>query len=87
MWVTGPARPPSPPPGSGLATRAVHVAREGAPLGPHGERPASPALYQTTNYVYADAEGAARAAGGESFIYSRHGNPTVDAFARAVLPA
>jgi cystathionine gamma-lyase len=62
----------------------VHVAREGAPLGPHGERPASPALYQTTNYVYADAEGAARAAGGESFIYSRHGNPTVDAFARAV---
>jgi cystathionine beta-lyase/cystathionine gamma-synthase len=62
----------------------VHVAREGVPLGPHGERPASPALYQTANYVYADAAGAARAASGESFIYTRHGNPTIDAFARAV---
>jgi methionine-gamma-lyase len=62
----------------------VHVAREGAPLGPHGERAATAALHQTANYVYADAAGAAHAAGGESFIYSRHGNPTVDAFARAV---
>jgi cystathionine beta-lyase/cystathionine gamma-synthase len=84
MGVDGPARPPSSPPGSGLATRAVHVAREGAPLGPHGERSASPALHQTANYVYADAAGAAHAAAGESYIYSRHGNPTVDAFARAV---
>jgi cystathionine beta-lyase/cystathionine gamma-synthase len=62
----------------------VHVAREGAPLGPHGERPASPALYQTANYVYADADGAAHAARGESFIYTRHGNPTIEAFARAI---
>jgi methionine-gamma-lyase len=79
-----PAKPTSSPPGSGLATRAVHAAREGSPLGPHGERPASPALYQTTNFVYDDASGAAHAAAGEAFIYSRHGNPTVDAFARAV---
>jgi methionine-gamma-lyase len=84
MAADDPARPSSSPLGAGLATRAVHVAREGAPLGPHGERPATPALYQTANYVYADAEGAARAAVGDSYIYSRHGNPTVDGFARAV---
>jgi cystathionine beta-lyase/cystathionine gamma-synthase len=84
MGADGPAKPTSPPPGSGLATRAVHVAREGAPLGPHGERPATASLHQTSNYVYADATGAAQAAAGASYIYSRHGNPTVDAFARAV---
>jgi cystathionine beta-lyase/cystathionine gamma-synthase len=84
MGADGKAKPPPSTPEAGLATRAVHLAREGAPLGPHGERPASPALYQTANYVYADAEGAARAAAGESFLYSRHGNPTVDAFAGAV---
>jgi cystathionine beta-lyase/cystathionine gamma-synthase len=84
MGADGQAKPPSSPPLPGLATRAVHVAREGAPLGPHGERPASPALYQTANFVYTSAEGAARAAAGESFIYTRHGNPTIDAFAGAV---
>jgi methionine-gamma-lyase len=77
-------RPPPSPPAPGLATRAVHVAREGAALGPHGERAATAPLYQTANYVYGDAEGAAHAASGESFIYTRHGNPTTDAFARAV---
>jgi cystathionine beta-lyase/cystathionine gamma-synthase len=84
MEADGPAKPPSSPPPTGLATRAVHVAREGSPLGPHGERPATAALYQTANFVYPDAEGAARAAVGEAYIYSRHGNPTVDGFARAV---
>jgi cystathionine beta-lyase/cystathionine gamma-synthase len=76
--------PPSPPPQLGLATRAVHVAREGAALGPHGERAATAPLYQTANYVYEDAAGAAHAAEGESFLYSRHGNPTTDGLARAV---
>jgi len=75
---------PSQTPSLGLGTRAAHVAREGAPLGPHGERSATAALHQTANYVYEDAAGAARAAAGESFLYSRHGNPTTDAFARAV---
>ncbi|HVX97600.1 MAG TPA: PLP-dependent aspartate aminotransferase family protein [Polyangia bacterium] len=84
MGADGLAKPPPAPPEPGLATRAAHVAREGSPLGPYGERPASPALYQTSNYVYDDAAGAARAAGGESYIYTRHGNPTTDAFARAV---
>ncbi|MDB4983591.1 MAG: cystathionine beta-lyase/cystathionine gamma-synthase [Myxococcales bacterium] len=67
-----------------LATRAVHVARESAALGPRGERAATPPLYQTANYVYDDAEAAGYAASGEAFLYSRHGNPTTDAFARAV---
>jgi methionine-gamma-lyase len=67
-----------------LATRAVHAAREGAPLGPHGERSATAPLHQTANFVYDDAAGAAQAAAGAAFIYSRHGNPTTDGFARAV---
>jgi cystathionine gamma-lyase len=84
MGADGRAGAPSSPPGLGLATRAVHVAREGAVLGPRGERPATAALHQTANYVYANAEAAAGAAAGEAFLYTRHGNPTTDAFARAV---
>jgi methionine-gamma-lyase len=83
MGADGKREPPSPST-PGLATRAVHVAREGASLGPHGERAATAPLYQTANYVYGDAEGAARAAAGDSFLYTRHGNPTTDALARAV---
>jgi methionine-gamma-lyase len=67
-----------------MATRAVHAAREGAPLGPHGERAATAPLHQTANYVYEDAAAAAQAAAGAAFIYTRHGNPTVEALARAV---
>lgn len=74
----------APPPSSNLATRAVHVARESGPLGPHGERAGTAPLHQTANYVYADAAAAAQAAAGAAFIYSRHGNPTVEGFARAV---
>jgi len=76
--------PPSSPPALGLATRAVHAARESAALGEHGERAGTPPLFQTINYVYDDAEAAAHAAAGEAFLYSRHGNPTTDALARAV---
>lgn len=75
---------PTPPPSPTLATRAVHVAREGAPLGPNGERAGTAPLHQTANFVYEDAGGAAQAAAGAAFIYSRHGNPTTDGFARAV---
>jgi len=84
MGADGRPRPPSSPPAPGLATRAVHVAREGAALGPRGERPATAALHQTANYVYAGSEAAAGAAAGEAFLYTRHGNPTTDALARAV---
>jgi len=81
-------RPGSPLPPSqrhlGLGTRAVHAARESAPLGEHGERAHSPPLYQTTNFAYPDATAAGRAAAGDAFIYSRHGNPTTDALASAV---
>jgi methionine-gamma-lyase len=83
MGADGKREQPSPPL-PGLATRAVHAAREGVPLGPYGERAATPPLYQTANYVYGDSEGAAHAAAGEAFIYTRHGNPTTDALARAV---
>jgi methionine-gamma-lyase len=79
----GKREPPSPPV-QGLATRAVHAAREGVALGPHGERAGTAPLYQTANYVYDDAEGAAHAAAGDAFLYTRHGNPTTDALARAV---
>src|SRR5678816_3676463 len=82
--VGGPGKPAPLPPGLGLGTRAVHAAREGAPLGPHGERAATAPLHQTANYVYEDAAGAAQAAAGAAFIYTRHGNPTVEALARAV---
>jgi cystathionine beta-lyase/cystathionine gamma-synthase len=67
-----------------LDTRAVHLARESAPLGTHGERSHSPPLYQTTNFNYPDAAGAARAAAGEAFIYARQGNPTTDGLAAAI---
>src|SRR5438874_9809258 len=41
-------------------------------------------IYQTSNYVYPDAAAADRAAAGEAYIYSRHGNPTTEALERAV---
>jgi methionine-gamma-lyase len=75
---------PEPQPPLALATRAVHAAREGAPLGPHGERAATAPLHQTANYVYADSAAAGAAASGEAFLYTRHGNPTIDGFAGAV---
>lgn len=69
-----------------LGTRLAHVATAHgpgasvgafAPLGPAGERSHALPLYQTSNFVYDDAAGADRAAAGQAFLYSRHGNPTV----------
>jgi methionine-gamma-lyase len=84
MGADGKGQPPSSPLEPSLATRAVHVAREGAAIGPSGERSGTPPLFQTTNFLYESSEGAARAAAGQAYIYTRHGNPTTDAFARAV---
>jgi cystathionine beta-lyase/cystathionine gamma-synthase len=84
VGADGKAKSPPAPGRQGLATRAVHVAREGAPLGPRGERAGTAPLVQTANYVYPDADVAASAAGGEAFLYTRQGNPTTDGFARAV---
>lgn len=67
-----------------LATRAVHVARSGPSLSHAGETAHTPALYQTSNYVYPDAEAADRAASGGAYLYSRLGNPTTAALAAAV---
>jgi methionine-gamma-lyase len=72
------------PASAGLGTRAVHAARDASPLGAHGERSHNPPIYQTTNFTYPDAEGAAAAAEGGAFLYSRQGNPTSEALARAV---
>lgn len=62
----------------------MHVGRSGPVLGPAGERAHAPPLFQTSNYVYPDADAADRAAAGGAFLYSRHGNPTTDALATAV---
>jgi len=67
-----------------LGTRAVQVARTGPVLGPAGERAPAPPLFQTSNYVYPDADAADRAAVGGAFLYSRQANPTTDALATAV---
>jgi cystathionine beta-lyase/cystathionine gamma-synthase len=68
----------------GLATLAVHTARESAGLGPSGERSHIPPLYQTSNFLYPDADAADQAAAGAAFLYSRHGNPTCRALERAI---
>jgi cystathionine beta-lyase/cystathionine gamma-synthase len=84
MGEQGEAKAPTLASPLALATRAVHAARDSAPLSPQGERAHNPPLHQSTNFVYPDAEAAGHAANGEAFLYGRHGNPTVDGFARAV---
>jgi cystathionine beta-lyase/cystathionine gamma-synthase len=68
----------------GFGTRAVHLARRSAPLGATGEMPHTAPLYQTSNFSYPDAAAADRAAGGQGFLYTRHGNPTNQALGEAV---
>jgi len=53
-------------------------------LGPAGEVAHASPLFQSANFVYPDAAGADRAAAGDAYLYSRHGNPTTDALAAAV---
>lgn len=74
-----------------LATRAAHAgtggAAPGAPapvLGPAGESAHNVPVYLTSNFAYPDSASADRAAEGEAYLYSRHGNPTTAAFERAV---
>ncbi|HET6281437.1 MAG TPA: aminotransferase class I/II-fold pyridoxal phosphate-dependent enzyme [Polyangia bacterium] len=67
-----------------LGTRAVHVARENAALGAEGESAHTAPLYLTSNFSYPSATSADRAAEGLGYLYSRHGNPTTAALARAV---
>src|SRR2546423_1110176 len=68
----------------GFGTRAVHLARKSALLSATGEVPNTAPLYQTANYSYPDAAAADRAAGGQGFIYTRHGNPTNQALSEAI---
>lgn len=67
-----------------LGTRAVHVGRQNAPLGPDGESAHTAPLYLTSNFTYPDAAAADRAANGHGFLYSRQGNPTTQTLADAV---
>jgi methionine-gamma-lyase len=76
------------PPKLGPTTRAlqaVHAASAAfAVPAAGGERPHVLPIVQTANYDYPDAASADQAAQGKAYLYSRVGNPTVDAFARVV---
>jgi len=68
----------------GFTTRAVHTWREAEPI---RQEPAAVPLYQTAPFVFHDMEefaaiGKSRISGG--YLYTRWGNPTVDAFASTV---
>src|SRR5262245_41604829 len=67
-----------------LATRAAHAGGGGPPLGPAGESSHNLPLYLTSNFTYPDSASADRAAEGEAYLYSRHANPTTEAFERAL---
>lgn len=72
----------------GIATIAVHAGRPGRAdlwgTGPAGEWPAAPPVFLTSNYEYPSADAADQAAQGRALLYSRYGNPTVEAFERAL---
>lgn len=79
-------RPPDRP--LGLSTRAVRAgdpeAGDSTALSPHGERSHVAPLFQTTNFDYPSADAADAGATGGAYLYSRHGNPTVDRLERAL---
>lgn len=64
-----------------LGTRAAHagIGTSTSAVGPH-----TFPIFQTSNFTYPDAATADRAAAGETYLYSRHGNPTVEAFESAL---
>lgn len=68
----------------GFTTRAVHGSRAREPV---VEEPASVPIYQSAPFIFSDMErfaavGKAKIEGG--YLYTRWGNPTVDALARTV---
>lgn len=68
----------------GFTTRAVHSSRQKEQV---AEEPASVPIYQAAPFIFSDmdafaAVGKAKISGG--YLYSRWGNPTVDALARTV---
>jgi cystathionine beta-lyase/cystathionine gamma-synthase len=68
----------------GFTTRAVHAWRGGPPV---EEEPASVPIYQTAPFIFHDVDRFAavgRERIGAGYLYSRWGNPTVDALARTV---
>lgn len=71
----------------GMSTLAVsagsHTNKQES-LGPHHERAHVAPIFLTANYEYDSAEAADAAAAGKAYIYSRHANPSVEAFEAAV---
>jgi methionine-gamma-lyase len=68
----------------GFTTRSVHTSRTTEPV---VEEPASVPIYQSAPFIFSDMEqfaavGKAKIAGG--YLYTRWGNPTVDALARTI---
>jgi methionine-gamma-lyase len=68
----------------GFTTRAVHSGRQQEPV---EQEPASVPIYQTAPFIFRDMEqfaavGKAKIEGG--YLYTRWGNPTVDALARTI---
>jgi methionine-gamma-lyase len=59
-------------------------AGEHAPKLPAGVKSTAPPIYQTSGFAYADAEHAEQAARGETYLYTRDGNPNDDLLAHAV---
>ena len=68
-----------------LATRLIH---EGERSQPPAGRPTATPIYTATTYVYDSAEDLDRAfANGEDYVYTRYGNPTVNALERVMAAA
>jgi methionine-gamma-lyase len=68
----------------GFTTRAVHASRAGEPV---VQEPASVPIYQSAPFIFGDMEqfaavGKSKISGG--YLYTRWGNPTVEALARTV---
>ncbi len=73
-----------------LATRVAHAGTSASggsafgPLSELGETSHGLPIFQTAKFCYPDAAAADRAATGVGYLYSRHGNPTVNAFESAM---
>lgn len=68
-----------------LTTRLIHAGERAQP--PAG-RPTATPIYTSATYVYPSAEALDQAfAGGETHVYSRYGNPTVEALEGALATA
>lgn len=73
-----------PPRAESLHTRAAHAGGDSTAIGSDGTRAHVHPIYQTSSFGYPDGAAADRAAASGHLFYTRNGNPTSDALARAV---